>query len=104
MLIMPGIVTGRRRGFLLTMFVCLLIEGLVNSINYNINKIIESTVCMYKLMKNIACYLSEQIPETINYTYIHYKLQINNLRFIYYIPEISRYSHKVRDYALCDII
>ena len=27
-----------------------------------------------------------------------------NLRFIYYIPEISRYSHKVKDYALCDII
>ena len=27
-----------------------------------------------------------------------------NLRFIYYIPEISRYSNKVRDYALCDII
>ena len=27
-----------------------------------------------------------------------------NLRFIYYIPEISRSSHNVWDYALCDII
>ena len=27
------------------------------------------------------------------------------LRFFYYIPEIiSRYSHKVWDYALCDVI
>ena len=68
MLIMPGIVTGRGRGFLLTIVVGLLIEGPVNSINYNINQIIESTVCMYKSMKNIACQLSDQIQESINYT------------------------------------
>ena len=27
-----------------------------------------------------------------------------NLRFIYYIPEISRSSHSVWDYPLCDIV
>ena len=68
MLIMPGIVTGRGRGFLLTVVVGLLIEGPINSINYNIKQITESTVCMYKSMKNIACQLSDQIQETINYT------------------------------------
>ena len=68
MLIMPGIVTGRGRGFLLTVVVGLLIEGPINSINYNIKQIIESTVCMYKSMKNIACQLSDQIQEAINYT------------------------------------
>ena len=66
-LIMPGIVTGRGRGFLLTMVVGLLIEGPVNSINYNINQIIQSTVCMYKSMKNIACHLSDQIQRFMKY-------------------------------------
>ena len=67
MLIMPGIVTGRGRGFLLTMAVGLLIEGPVNSINYNINQIIQSTVCMYKSMKNIACHFSDQIQRFMKY-------------------------------------
>ena len=68
MLIMPGIVTGRGRGFLLTMVVGLLIEGPINSINYNINQIIESTVCMYKSMKNMACHFSDQIQRAMKYT------------------------------------
>ena len=60
MLIMPGIVTDRGRGFLLTMVVGLLIEGPFDSINYNIKQIIESTVCMHKSMKNIACQILKE--------------------------------------------
>ena len=36
--------------------------------------------------------------------YFFYYAFETNLRFIYYIPEISRSSHNVWDYALCDII
>ena len=66
MLIMPGIVTGRGRAFLLTVVLGLLIEGPVNSINYNINQIIESTICMYNSMKNTACFLTNQIQRAVD--------------------------------------
>ena len=67
MLIMPGIVTGRRRAFLLIVVLGLLIEGPVNSINYNINQIIESTICMYNSMKNVACFFTNQIQRAMDY-------------------------------------
>ena len=67
MLIMPGILTGRGRAFLLTVVLGLLIEGPVNSINYNINQIIESIVCMYNSMKNMACRFTKQIQADMNY-------------------------------------
>ena len=66
-LIMPGIVTGRGRAFLLTVVLGLLIEGPLNSINYNINQIIESTICMYNSMKNTACFFANQIQRAMNY-------------------------------------
>ena len=67
MLITPGILTGRGRAFLLTVVLGLLIEGPVNSINYNINQIIESIVCMYNSMKNMACRFTNQIQADMNY-------------------------------------
>ena len=67
MLIMPGMLAGRGRAILSTVALGLLIEGPVNSINYNINQVTESIVCMYNSMKNMACRFTNQIQADMNY-------------------------------------
>ena len=67
MLIMPGILAGRGRAILSTVALGLIIEGPVNSINYNINQVIESIVCMYNSMKNMACRFTDQIQADMIY-------------------------------------
>lgn len=67
MLIMPGILAGRGRAILSTVALGLLIEGPVSSINYNINQVVESIVCMYNSMKNMACHFANQIQADMDY-------------------------------------
>ena len=67
MLIMPGIIAGRGRAILSTVALGLLIEGPVSSINYNINQVVESIVCMYNSMKNMACHFANQIQADMDY-------------------------------------
>ena len=56
-----------------------------------IKKVIESTVCMYKSMKNIACHLSEQIQETIFYTASMLKESQQKM-----IEELKRIQHEAK--------
>lgn len=65
MLILPGMVAGRGRAVLMTLVMGFLIEGPINSINYNINQIVESSSCMYESMKSMACLYTVQIQKSM---------------------------------------
>ena len=60
-LILPGLLAGRGRTILMTVAMSLLLEGPINSINYNLNQVVESQVCMYESVKQSGCYFNNQI-------------------------------------------
>lgn len=55
MLIIPTLFAGRGRAFILTAAMGLLLDGPINSINYNVEQIVASLTCMYSQMKIMAC-------------------------------------------------
>ena len=60
-LVLPGLLAGRGRTILMTVAMGLLLEGPIASINYNINQVVESQVCMYESVKQSSCYFNNQI-------------------------------------------
>jgi hypothetical protein len=55
MLIVPSLFAGRGRAFILTAGMGFLIDGPLNSINFNVEQIVHSLTCMYSQMKTMAC-------------------------------------------------
>ena len=98
MLILPGIVAGRGRAFLLTIAVGFLIEGPISSVNYNVNEVVESTACMYESMKSLACSFNgqssnaiEQMWDVIEKQHEYMEEQLKSIK-----NEITRATGKVK--------
>ena len=62
MLIVPGLFAGRGRALLLTLATGLLIDGPVTTINENLEQVIKSLTCMYKVNFRIDRFHLDQNP------------------------------------------
>ena len=55
LLVIPGLFAGRGRAMMLTLVVGFLIDGPLDSIQNNLEKLIDSFVCLYKQGKTVVC-------------------------------------------------
>ena len=55
LLIVPGLFAGRGRAMMITLATGFLLDGPLDSIQTNLEKLIDSFVCLYKQAKEIAC-------------------------------------------------
>eukprot|EP00092_Neocalanus_flemingeri_P006815 GFUD01007359.1.p1 GENE.GFUD01007359.1~~GFUD01007359.1.p1 ORF type:complete len:588 (+),score=120.96 GFUD01007359.1:118-1881(+) len=53
-LMVPSLLTKRGRGFMLTFVASLLIEGPIDTIEYNLQEVVRSFTCMFEQMKSLA--------------------------------------------------
>lgn len=78
-LILPGLVAGRGRAILMTFAMSLLLEGPIASINYNLNQVVESQVCMYESVKQSGCYFNHRIEAILKQSNLLLKEQREQL-------------------------
>jgi len=67
-LVLPGIITGRGRAILMTATVAILVEGPINSVNFNIDQVVESQTCMYESMKSASCQYVDAMQNVLEQT------------------------------------
>ena len=91
-LILPGLLAGRGRTILMTVAMGLLLEGPINSINYNINQVVESQVCMYESVKQSSCYFNNQIEAILRKSNLMLKQQRDELQ-----GELTRINDKIHN-------
>ena len=70
----------------------LLLEGPINSINYNINQVVESQVCMYESVKQSSCYFNNQIEAILRKSNLMLKQQRDELQ-----GELTRINDKIHN-------
>jgi len=63
MLVLPNIMSGRGRAALMTLGIGFLIDGPIASIQYNIEQIIESMTCLYRLMNQVSCRYNSMVEK-----------------------------------------
>ena len=64
LLLMPGLFGGRGRAIMFTLATEVLIAGPLGSIEINLDKLINTFVCLYKEAKEIACLTKHTLEQT----------------------------------------
>eukprot|EP00092_Neocalanus_flemingeri_P009637 GFUD01010375.1.p1 GENE.GFUD01010375.1~~GFUD01010375.1.p1 ORF type:complete len:1089 (-),score=247.71 GFUD01010375.1:82-3348(-) len=65
LLMIPSLMTKRGRGFMLTFLTSLVIEGPVNTIDFNLQEVIRSFTCMYEEIKSLAERFGTQFADVL---------------------------------------
>ena len=64
LLVIPGMFAGRGRAIMFTLATEVLIAGPLGSIEINLEKLINTFVCLYKEAKKIACLTAHTLEQT----------------------------------------
>ena len=64
LLVVPGLFAGRGRAIMFTLATEVLIAGPLGSIEINLERLINTGLCLYKEAKNIACLTKHTLEQT----------------------------------------
>ena len=78
LLVIPGLFAGRGRAMMLTLVVGFLIDGPLDSIQNNLEKLIDSFVCLYKQGKTVVCEAREAQLQQTRQVSVSFYIRHNN--------------------------
>ena len=85
LLVVPGLFAGRGRAIMFTLATEVLIAGPLGSIEINLERLINTGLCLYKEAKNIACLTKHTLEQTKHVSIgIFIRERMKHLQFLFF--------------------